>query len=201
MKQKGLCGVLIHAAVALIIMLIFSQIGWMFRLAQFYAIFQSPFFTVPYDVNYFAYELLLATAAILFLVYNFRHPVWRMGGILLLTQVVLSIVWYIARKIIISHDNWYLIQPYANWIYLLIVLIFCVSIIMIARSYHYGGMLVMTIIATVCNMLGVTWALCCQYIPSIPETVVTIFDGFHVFLSSLFVIIFLFMWAHRARRS
>ena len=201
MKQKGLCGVLIPAAVALIIMLIFSQIGWVFRLMQSYTIFQSPYFAVPNEVNYFAYELLLAVAAILFIVYNFRQPVWRMGGILLLTQVVLSIVWYIARTIVLIQGNWFLIQPYANWINLLIVLIFCISIIMIARSYHFGGMMAMAIIATVCNLLGVTWALCCQYIPSIPETVVTIFDGFHVFLSSLFVIIFLFIWAHRARRS
>jgi len=155
-RQKGLPGLLKASA----IVLIFNLLVYDLHNFLCYVVYSPYGYFDGYDVVntiqsvfFYHYAVLLLIASIVFLGYNARKPLGLVGGLLLLLESVLKIGWNIVRRVLVSDENWELVNRIGNWVNPIQTLLFIAAFILIAIYVRHKGMLVVGIIIAVLEMM------------------------------------------------
>ena len=155
-RQKGLPGLLKASA----IVLIFNLLVYDLHNFLYYVVYSPYGYFDGYDavntiqsVFFYHYAVLLLIASIVFLGYNARKPLGLVGGLLLLLESVLKIGWNIVRRVLVSGENWELVNRIGNWVNPIQTLLFIAAFILIAIYVRHKGMLVVGIIIAVLEMM------------------------------------------------
>lgn len=202
--QKGLFGVLLATSIAFVVYAVHSLIFQLIQIIIGDNYYDNLALTTVFGsvvkANHYIYALLLFVATILFFVNSGKKPVAIIGGILLILENLLSVVWSILLPILNNMGHWSFTSAFGPWISLFLGLLYGVALILIAVHYHRPGMLAMGICISAVEVMIYPALIYCICHWLIPNDVYNILNFVFMIPLMIFVMVYMFKWVKTVKR-